>query len=171
MGILVDASMQATFLGDFSVVFQKKFFNREKTLLFIYLFKIIFVHFPESGEGKEKEGERNMDHLLPLTRPQPGTWPAAQACAPTENWTGDLSVCRPVPNPLSHISQGSNSSSPFWYNSCYITPPCTAARRCYLGLVRTCSGGIKEAYICLTHRISRCFKRVTFFTSKRDPLG
>ena len=43
---------------------------------------------------------------LPLTRPQPGTWPATQACALTGNQTSDLSVHRLVLNPLSHTTQG-----------------------------------------------------------------
>ena len=34
------------------------------------------------------------------------TWPATQACALTGNRTGDLLVCRPAFNPLSHTSQG-----------------------------------------------------------------
>ena len=49
--------------------------------------------------------ERNID-LLPLAHPQLGTWPATQACALTRNQTGDLSVCRPALNQLSHTSQG-----------------------------------------------------------------
>ena len=49
-------------------------------------------------------GERNI-HPLPLTCPQWGTWPATQACALTGNRTGDLLVCRPAHNPLSHTSQ------------------------------------------------------------------
>ena len=36
----------------------------------------------------------------------PGTWPTTQACALTGNQTGDLLVCRPALNPLSHTSQG-----------------------------------------------------------------
>ena len=43
---------------------------------------------------------------LPLTRPKLGTWPATQACALSGNLTGDLLVCRPALNPLSHTSQG-----------------------------------------------------------------
>ena len=38
--------------------------------------------------------------------PQLGTWPATQACALNRNRIGDLLVCRPVLNPLSHNSQG-----------------------------------------------------------------
>ena len=61
--------------------------------------------FLERGERREKEREGNID-WLPLTYPQPGTWPATQACALTRNWTSNLSDCRTMPNPLSHTSQG-----------------------------------------------------------------
>ena len=59
-------------------------------------------------EGEREETlmcKRYMD-WLPLTRPQLGTWPLTQACALTGNRTGDLWVCRPALNPLSHTSQG-----------------------------------------------------------------
>ena len=39
---------------------------------------------------------------LPLTRPQPGTRPATQACALTGNRTGDALVHRLALNPVSH---------------------------------------------------------------------
>ena len=43
---------------------------------------------------------------MPLVCPQPGTWPTTQAWDLTWNRTGYLLVCRPVPKPLSHTSQG-----------------------------------------------------------------
>ena len=43
---------------------------------------------------------------LPLSHPQLGSWPTTQACALTGNQTGDLSVCQPALNPLSHACQG-----------------------------------------------------------------
>ena len=43
---------------------------------------------------------------LPLARSQLGTWPAIQARALTGKQTCDLSVCRLMPSPLSHTSQG-----------------------------------------------------------------
>ena len=43
---------------------------------------------------------------LPLMCPLLGTWPATQACALTGHQTGDPLVCRLVPDPLSHTSQG-----------------------------------------------------------------
>ena len=49
--------------------------------------------------------ERNIN-WLPRAHPQWGTWPEAQARALKGNWTGDLSVCRQVLNPLSRTSQG-----------------------------------------------------------------
>ena len=65
---------------------------------FIYLFL-------ERGERREKERERNIDvpeKWLPLSSPQPGTWPSTQAYALTGNRTCDVLVCRTMPNPLSH---------------------------------------------------------------------
>ena len=66
---------------------------------------ILFI-FLERGKGREKKRERNINVWLPLAHPLLGTWPATQACALTGNRTGDPTVCRPVLNPLSHISQG-----------------------------------------------------------------
>ena len=77
----------------------------------LFIKKILFI-FRE--RGREKAGgvggetsmcERNI-HWLPLAYPQLETWPTTQACALTSNWTGDVSVCRPTPNPLNHTSQG-----------------------------------------------------------------
>ena len=84
----------------------------------IYVFKdfIYLFIFRERGREGGREGEkhqharetsiRNINVWLPLTGSQLGTWPAPQACALTGTQTGDLSVCRPVLNPLSHTSQG-----------------------------------------------------------------
>ena len=47
--------------------------------------KILFYLFLESGEGKEKERERNISVLLPLAHPLLGTWPTTLACALTWN--------------------------------------------------------------------------------------
>ena len=43
---------------------------------------------------------------LPLTPPQLGTEPAAQACTLTTSPTSDLSLCRMMPNQMSHAGQG-----------------------------------------------------------------
>ena len=64
---------------------------------FIYLFTYLFT-----GEGKEKERERNINVWLPLMCPLLGTWPATQTCALTGNPTGNLLVHRPTLNPLSY---------------------------------------------------------------------
>ena len=63
-----------------------------KKILFIYFF------FRERGREGEREGEkhrceREMSIGCLLCTPQPGTKPATQACALTENWTGDASLC------------------------------------------------------------------------------
>ena len=49
--------------------------------------------------------ERSTDHL-PRTCPQLGTWTTTQACALTGHQTSSLVVCRMMPSPLSHTSQG-----------------------------------------------------------------
>ena len=76
------------------------FFSFLKIVLdFIYLFL-------ERGVGREKEREININVWLPLAYSKLGTWPATWACALAGNPTGDISVCRPALNPLSHTSQG-----------------------------------------------------------------
>ena len=73
----------------------------------VHFLKKDFIYlFLDRGDGREKERERNIKMWLPLACPQPGTWPATQACALTGNRTGDPLVHRPVLNPLSHTSQG-----------------------------------------------------------------
>ena len=72
---------------------------------YIWIFKQLFPHLRmcllilERGEGREREGEKHqcereasiscLSHV-----PQLGTEPATQACAPTANWTCDLTVYR-----------------------------------------------------------------------------
>ena len=68
-----------------------------------------FKDFLNRREGREKERERNINVLLLLAHPQPGTCPATQACALTGSQTNDPLVRRPVLNPLSHTSQGITS--------------------------------------------------------------
>ena len=84
------------------------FFNVGQ-FFFSFFFKIFL--FLERGEGREKERERNISvwekhQLVASCTPQPGTWPTTQASALTGNQSGDLSVCRTSPNPLSSASQG-----------------------------------------------------------------
>ena len=73
---------------------------------------LLFFYFQkEEKEERRREREtstceKNMDQL-PLACLPLGTWPTAQACALTGNLTGDLAVCRPMLNPLSHTIQGS----------------------------------------------------------------
>ena len=74
-----------------------------QTISFSYL-KFLF-NFWERGKGREKEMERNINVWFPVTDPLLGIWPATQACALTENWTGDLLVHRLALNPLSQTSQ------------------------------------------------------------------
>ena len=56
------------------------------------------------GEKHRCERETSIGYLLYV--PQPGTWPATQACALTGNQTSNPLVRGLVLNPLSHTSQG-----------------------------------------------------------------
>ena len=78
----------------------KKPFEKAKLCFFFFL-RFYYLE----REGREKERVRNISVWLPLAHPQPGTWPAAQACALTRP-TGNLLVCGMRLNPLSHIGQG-----------------------------------------------------------------
>ena len=78
-----------------------------KGIFHFFFFQFLFIYlFLDRGEGREKEKEGNINVWLPLTHSLLGTWPKTQACALTENQTGDPVVCRPALNPLSHTSQG-----------------------------------------------------------------
>ena len=79
-----------------------------KIYIHIYL---LFYLLLERGEERDKERERNINVWLPFMCPLLGTWPAAQACALTGNGTGDSLFCRPVFNPLSCMSHGTNYAS------------------------------------------------------------
>ena len=56
------------------------------------------------GEGRERGTEASVCGCF-LHIPLLGTWPATQACALTENRTGDPLFRRLALNPLSHTSQ------------------------------------------------------------------
>ena len=73
--------------------------------LFFFFLKILFIC---REKGRKKERERNINAWLPLVSPLPGTWPANQACALTENRISDFLLCSLALNPLSHTSQGSS---------------------------------------------------------------
>ena len=61
-----------------------------------------FIHlFLKRGEGREKERKRVIDQL-PLAQAPTGDQCATQACAPTGNQTGDLSLYGIISNQLSH---------------------------------------------------------------------
>ena len=65
--------------------------------LTFFLKKEDFIYlFLERGEGREKEGERNIDRLC-LTCPQMETWPTTQGSAQTGNRTSDLLFSRWCP--------------------------------------------------------------------------
>ena len=73
-----------------------------------FCFKDFIYLFLEREGGREKERERNINTWLSLAMPPTGDLAhnATQACALTENRTGDPLVRRPALNPLSHTSQG-----------------------------------------------------------------
>ena len=75
------------------------------------IFKDFIYLFLGRGEGRENDRERNIDvwekhQFIASCMPQQGTWSATQTSAVTGNWTGNLLVCKPAFNPLSHSSQG-----------------------------------------------------------------
>ena len=74
-------------------------------VLFTFL-KSLFYLFLERGEGREKEGERNINVWLPLMCPPPGNWPTTQACDLTGDQSRDPLALRLALNPLSHTSWG-----------------------------------------------------------------
>ena len=97
--------------------------------LFSFFLNIFFKFiFWREGKGGRKRGretlmcERYIEGL-PLTPPQPGTWPTTQAGVLSGNWTCDLSACRPALNPLSHIGQGWFSLFMTWVASSLLRPP------------------------------------------------
>ena len=72
---------------------------------FSFFKEILFIPFHIEGKGGRETliYDRNIN-WLPLAHPQLGTWPTTQACALTGNQTGDPSIHRLVPNPLSHTN-------------------------------------------------------------------
>ena len=70
--------------------------------------------FLNRGEGREKERERNVSLLCEretsicfcLSYVPHWTEPTTQACTLAGNQTGDLRLCGPTPNQLSHAGQG-----------------------------------------------------------------
>ena len=75
----------------------------------------MYFLFPSPLIEREEEGEKEVEKrccgretsiscLLYVL--QPGTKPTTQAHALTGNRTGDLLLCRMMPNLLSHMSQG-----------------------------------------------------------------
>ena len=71
--------------------------------IFFYLFM-----FWREGKGGRKRGRETSMYGCLLPAPLLGTWPPAQACALTGNGNSDLLVCRMMPSPLNHTSQGRN---------------------------------------------------------------
>ena len=74
--------------------------------------------------GREKERERNINVWLPLLHPQPGTWPATQACALTGNWTSDPLVRRPAGRPSIHWATPARAKNILFWNKYRFTGSC-----------------------------------------------
>ena len=81
------------FLANEELFLKKRFFKR------FYLFSV-------SGEGREKERERNTNVWVPLAHFLLGTWSTTQASALIGNQTGDPLLHSPAFNPLSYTRQG-----------------------------------------------------------------
>ena len=66
------------------------------------ILKIVFICCQREGKGgrRRETSPSCLSFALRL-----GIKPATQACALTRNQTGDLSLCRLTPNPLSHPGQ------------------------------------------------------------------
>ena len=84
-------------------------------------FKYFIDLFSQREGRRKKQREKNMCvrekrwSVAFRTTPQPGIWPATQACAPTGNQTSDLLLCMMMPNLLSHASQGLHFFLFFFY--------------------------------------------------------
>ena len=65
--------------------------NSNSAGMFYLFFEILFLFIFREGGREGEERERNIDQL-PLTCPQPGTWPSTQACALTGNQTSPSSL-------------------------------------------------------------------------------
>ena len=77
----------------------------------LFLKKILFIHFYRERKGRRKERQGNMDvserniswfpfprpHWGSIPHPRPVPWPGMEP--------SDLSLCRMMPNPLSHAGQ------------------------------------------------------------------
>ena len=76
--------------------------------LFYFLKYYLFI-FRERGSGEEREGEKHRcerETSIGCFSHTPDLGPGRVPSALTRNGTGDLLVCRMMPNPLSHTSQG-----------------------------------------------------------------
>ena len=80
------------------------------SLIFKNIFKTFISLLIFRQRGREGEREREKHQCVVASHaPLKGTWSTTQACALTENRTGDPLVHRPALNPLSHMGSVSNS--------------------------------------------------------------
>ena len=97
------------------------FSGRRHTVFFLFFFLRFYLFiFREMGRKGKRRRETSIwsarETSVPLTRLQPGTWPATQASALTRSQTGKLLVCRTMPNPLSHTNQGNILRFPNYFH-------------------------------------------------------
>ena len=82
----------------------------------------LFISREKRREG-EKEGKKHQCVVASCVPPTGGggTWPKAQACALTGNWTDNRLAHRPALNPQSHSSPGLNNGGHFeWLQGCTV---------------------------------------------------
>ena len=78
---------------------------------YFFFFEDFIYLFVERQEGREKERERNIDvgekiRLVASCMPPTGDLARNPGLCPGWDWTSDLSIHRPVLNPLSYTLQG-----------------------------------------------------------------
>ena len=95
--------------GYFNYIYILLYYLVIMTVNYSQFLKMYFFIFREGGRERERETsvwEGNIDHWL-LHMPWPGSEPATQASVLTRKRTGDLSLCRMMPNRLSHTCRSS----------------------------------------------------------------
>ena len=94
-------------------------------------------------EGEKRRCERETSVLCFLHMPRLWTHPTTQACALSRNQTGNLSLCRTMPNQLSHTTQGwlcpLTTPSPHFSNCLFPTD-----RNILHTCLRRCKGPLHE---------------------------
>ena len=110
--VCVVSSKNSAFILSFIPLQQHVFLPAIVFKIFLLLFLKEFIHvFLEREEGREKERERNIDvrenHRNFTSRTPPaGDLARNSGMRPDQESNSDLTVCGPMPSPLSHTSRG-----------------------------------------------------------------